>query len=224
MQESPYSMSDFIKDSKELREKCKANIWPKSLLAKYHPRDDYDGDTKTAFTPLIYQSPSLEFIIAGVSNDATIDNFLESFNYPFHTYPYEIMSSAANLMQVRRGYQLPVDSLQMAELSKQVNDGVVSGVKKALSEKERSRNPRPAWLSQEDYEGRYDSPSIFSTAVASGIARIRAEFDVDSNMLFDTAYLFTMIPAMYGRCHIDACLHGLHLAGFLSKDYSKQVI
>lgn len=217
-------MSDVIKDSKELREKCKANIWPKSLLAKYHPRDDYDGDTRSAFTPLIYQSPALEFIIAGVANDATIDNFLESFNYPFHTYPYELMASAASSIQVRRGYEMPVDSLQMAELSKQVNDGVVDGMKKALSAKERGANPRPDWLSQEDYEGMYDSPSIFSTAVASGIYRIRAEFDIDSNMLFDTAYLMAMIPAMYGRCHIDACLQGLHLAGFLSEDYSKQVI
>lgn len=217
-------MPDYISDSRELREKCKANIWPKSLLAKYHPREDYDGDTKTAFTQLIYQSPSLEFIIAGASNDATIDNFLEVFNYPFHTFPYELMTSSAHMLQIRRGFTTPVDNLQMAELSKQVNDGVMAGVKKALSEKERSRNPRPSWLSQEDYEGRYDSPSVFSTAVASGIARIRAEFDVDSNMLFDTAYLFAMIPAMYGKCHIDACLHGLHLAGFLSKDYSKQLI
>ena len=87
-------MSDVIKDSKELREKCKANIWPKSLLAKYHPRDDYDGDTRSAFTPLIYQSPALEFIIAGVANDATIDNFLESCNYKINTKPTLIVASA----------------------------------------------------------------------------------------------------------------------------------
>lgn len=217
----------MVKDSRELREKCKANIWPESLLAKYHPRDDYDGSVEKAFTQLMYLSPALHDLIQGFFDrkERSIDDGLLSFTqYEFDLIPREIMMTANALKKTRRGYDKPVDILQMTWLVKQSNDGLWTGIKKAEAEKAVLKAPRPEWLSIKDYEGEFDSPSIWATAMAMSTHRVFVEFDIDQDMVFDTAYLLSMMPAMYGRCHIDSCLHGLYLAGMLSKDYKTQII
>lgn len=224
MQANPIDVANLVgyaADTYTMRMQCKNNIWPKTLLEKYHPRQGYQGDV---YPSLIVQSPSLEFVLSRQIEGSSIDSFLDCFNYPLHVYSYEIVQAATSLCHHRKGYQQEVDILQLAQLSKQVNDSICMSIQQAQEQKRKLKKPRPVWLSSPDYEGDYDSPSIFSTALAASINRIRIEFEIDPNLVFDTAYLMAMIPAMYGKCYIDSCLQGLVLAGLLSKDYSKQLI
>ena len=225
MQELYKLKSEMMTDSRALREKCKANIWPEVLMGKYHPRDDYTGEVKQAFTPLFYRSPALEVLIQGYTGRNTIDDgFLSYTGAELDLLPRELMLTAANIKKFRRGYEAKVTVLDSAWLTKQVSDGVWAGIRKATEEKQKLKIPRPEWLSATDYEGEFDMPSIWSTAMAFAVSRIGVEFDFDADELFDTAYLLAMMPAMYGKCHIASCLQGLYLAGMVTKDYGTQAI
>lgn len=211
-----------IEDTRRMRELVMSNVWPESILKKYHPRDDYDGTAKTALTELLYKSPALEVLIQGYTGNNTIDEGLLFYtSLEFDLLPRELMMTAADTKKFRKDFAYPVDAIQKAGLVKRVNDALVTGLQKGLDNKKKS--PRPEWLDADDYEGENDSPSIWSTGLASAIKRIGVDFDYDPNVIFDTAYLLAMMPAMAGTCHIDSCLHGLRLSGLLSRDGKQNV-
>jgi len=199
-------MIDTKEDDVLIRNLAGANMWPASVLEKYHPRDDFKGDQFT-FPFVGVFSSFLDERLHDPSNPVTLDDgMLQVVGSNLNSVPmmlaHEVTRTLFNTAPTGRG---PMSREEMLNFETELMVLFNDKTEQVCAAKNEFKIARPAAY-QGEFDGAdgiksYGYPSLATSLLCEMGKYVEERFsftDEDKLMWFDTLYLAAMLSAMAG--------------------------
>ena len=188
------------------------NVWPQLQLEHYHPVEggSYSGDQLGAITPI--------HAMMGVfmlQENTTLNEFVDLCGAaPIHTWVGDVAQAIANYFEGMAADGNIMDRFALLEYHGLMMNAALSAQSKCLFLQGEQKVDRPEFVKHPEWVGTYGTPDEFAFILARVIKTASNYFGNKKEvLLYDTAYLLAMIPAMAGLNSPEACVEGLKQSG-----------
>ena len=197
---------------RKLRNNVVGNVWPQVQLETLHPNESYNGSQLRAITPI--HTMMYSFMLAE-GGEQKLSEFVGSVTGDLSAWVLDIANAVADHFGGMVDGKIMGRVERMNYHARMVSNAqaITNDVWKA---KQTADTPRPEWCKHPEYVDTSDSPCLFSAVMAGTVRRAGDYFgatEKDTIILYDTAFLLAMLPAMAGLNTTEACLFSLKNAG-----------
>lgn len=193
---------------RELRNNVVSNVWPQTQLELLHPSESYNGSQLRAITPIHTMMHSFMLAEGG---EQKLPEFVGSVTADLSAWALDIGNAIADYYGGMINGEI-MDRIERLRYQYSLVSGALSDAHWAMATKEKKGDARPEWCKHPEYVDTADTPCLFSLVVANTVKRARNFLklgDKDAVLLYDTAFLLAMLPAMAGLNSPEACMYSL---------------